>query len=128
MKNSLIKICSFWRVIFFVYNRLIIKVHEILVIVWYVKNHYMIAIRDTKWTSMKIIILKIIEFSPIFTQEILDCNRFFDYIDILLKWKLKFPLPRWENVMNYYITLQRKLGGGILKSPCMSVCLWTWFY
>lgn len=38
--------------------------------------------------------------------------------------KTKFLLPNWEKCNElYYIALQIKLGGGILKSPCMSVCL-----
>lgn len=43
--------------------------------------------------------------------------------------KTKFLLPNWEKCNElYYIALQIKLGGGILKSPCisvfLSVCLW----
>lgn len=38
--------------------------------------------------------------------------------------KTKFLLPNWEKCNElYYITLQIKLGGGILKSPCISVFL-----
>lgn len=38
--------------------------------------------------------------------------------------KTKFLLPNWEKCNElYYIALQIKLGGGILKSPCISVCL-----